>query len=75
MTSGRGLRHFHAVILAAKEDCENTQDGCTLIDLEIENRPVLGDPTKIREKIGPERSLERCPPKCLHVILDRSDPD
>ena len=72
--AGEPQEHFHTVILTAEEDCENAQDGCGLIDLEIIDGSVFGHPTKIGEKIRPERALERGPSECLHVILDRSDP-
>ena len=70
---GEPQEHFHTVILTSKKDGEDTYGGSALIDLEIEDRPVLGDPTKIWVEIRPECALERCSSERLHVILNRSD--
>ena len=66
--------HFHPVILTAKEDSKNTNNGRRLIDLKIKNRPVLRDPAKIRKEFAPKRPLKRRPSERLHITFDRSDP-
>lgn len=61
------------MILTSEKDRENADNGCRLIDLEIENGSAFRDPSKAWEEIWPMRSLEWRPFERLHVIVDRSD--
>ena len=62
------------MILTAEEDGEHAYAALVIIDVEIEDGPLLGDRSQAREKIGPQRPLMRRIAERQHCGLYGLDP-
>ena len=65
-------KHLRQVVLATEEHRQDPDLARSLVDQEVENRPVLGHLPEAGPDLLPERALEGGAAEALHIVLDGS---